>query len=519
MPVLTDYLDVDNLKQLQDAFCATAGVSLRICDSKGRSLVEESVPAQGAEVEGDSLLDEAPVVIEDKIVGCVCVLDGVDSARARPFVRLMADMIGRLCEQRNVLRTRMIELGALYRLTTEFTGLKDLQSVMDMATKTVVRTLKAKACTIRLLNEDGTELQIKSAASLSPEYLNKGPILLSDSKIDRKVIRNRKSVYIADMQNDPRVLYPKEAKRERIVSALCAPLVYKDKPEGVIRVYTKKQKEFNWFERSLLKAIAANAAAALVNARLYQQAVEGVNIKRQLRLASVVQRRMIPKKPPVRTGFDIGAVYVPCFELGGDFYDFIDLGQDNLALTVCDVVGKGVRASLLMASLRASLRAHADNIYDMSEMLGKVNYDLCECTISSDFATLFYMVLNTRTRQLTYSNAGHPPAFLFRDGKAQRLTAGGSVLGVIEFSQWNFDAITCRSGDVILMYTDGLSEAINFKDEAFGYQRIEEAAMEAIELGRNADGIARHVLWKMRNFAGLTKRFDDLTIVTTVIGD
>ena len=511
LAVLTDYLDVEDLRELQATFRAATGVELQIRCARGGPVHEadaldtESAAAPQAEV---------PIVIDGEVAGCVHLPDGqVADGRAAGFLSLMADVVAKLCRQQALLRTRVAELATLYHLTTEFTAQRDLQRVLDIVVTTVVSALKVKACAIRLLSKDGSELVIRAVANLSPTYLDKGPILLSQSVIDQEVLKTGKGVYIADERSDPRVLYPEEARREGIVSALCVPITYKGHPEGILRVYTDQRHEFDWFEQSLIQAIAANAAAAIVNARLYQEAVRGANIQRQLRLAGEVQRRMIPVKPPGVPGYDIAAVYVPCFELAGDFYDFIPLGQDNIGIAVCDVVGKGVRASLLMASLRAALRAHASAVYDMGNVLGRLNADMCADSMSSDFATLFYGVLDIRSRLLTYANAGHIPPLLVRDGQCRHLTAGGGVIGINEKAIWQHDSVVCQSGDVLLAHTDGLSEALNCDDEAFGRPRVEQALLAAIANGHDADNITRHVLWEMRRFAGLQKRLDDLTIV------
>ena len=514
LAVLTDYLDVEDLRQLQAMFRAAAGVELEICCAQTGPI--HLAQADDAEP-GDRTCtrpDEAPIVIGSEVVGCVRLLDAQACGdRTDGFLRLMADVVARLCEQQAQLHTRAAELTTLYRLTTEFTAQRDLQRVLDMVVATVVNTLKVKACAIRLLSDDGNQLLSRAVANLSTTYLNKGPILLEHSVIDQEVLDTGTSVYIADERSDERVLYSEEARREGIVSALCVPMIYKGRAEGILRVYTDQIHEFDWFEQSLIQAIAANAAAAIVNARLYQEAVHGANIQRQLRLAGEVQRRMIPAEAPKVPGFDIAGVYVPCFELGGDFYDFIPLGENNIGIAVCDVVGKGVRASLLMASLRAALRAHASAVYDMSDVLARLNVDMCADSSDSDFATLFYGVLDVQSRRLTYSSAGHIPPLLVRDGQCRQLTAGGGVIGINEHAQWEHDSIDCRSGDVIFAYTDGLCEALNFNDEAFGRQRVERALLAAVADDRDADSTARSVLWEMRRFAGLQKRFDDLTIV------
>ncbi|MFW6132372.1 MAG: PP2C family protein-serine/threonine phosphatase [Planctomycetota bacterium] len=513
MAKLTDYLTEETLHELQDAFTRVAAMPIQVCDEAGRPLAAECRERADA-----SACIEAPIHVDGEAVGRVIACpprtrgDQVQRS-SEQLLELMARVIGRLCDREGQLRTRIDQLVTLYHVTAEFTGAGDLQTVLDRATAAVVQVLGAKSCAIRLLNEDRTELVIKSVANLSPEYLDKGPILLAESQVDQEVLAGGEPVYIADERRDPRVLYPAEARREGLVSALCVPLSYKDDILGVIRVYTGEPYEFDWFEVSLLKAIAAQAAAAIVNARLHAEAVRGAEVRRQLRIASEVQRRMIPAKPPQPPGMEIGAVYVPCYELGGDFYDFIDLPPDNLGIGVCDVVGKGVRASLLMASIRASLRAHASNVYSMSEVLGWVNRDLCSDTLTSDFATLFYGVLDAHTRRFTYANAGHVPPLLFRDGQFCYLSTGGGVLGIDPDGHWGYESFTLRSGDAILACTDGLIEVMNFKDEPFGRDRVEAAARAAIESDRSADGIVKHVLWEMRRFAGLQTRGDDLTLI------
>ncbi|GAH72903.1 unnamed protein product, partial [marine sediment metagenome] len=237
------------------------------------------------------------------------------------------------------------------------------------------------------------------------------------------------------------------------------------------------------------------------------------DVRRQLRMASQVQHRLTPAEPPHIPGFDIGALYAPCFEVGGDFYDFIDLPPDNLGLAICDVSGKGIPASLLMASVRASLRAHAVNIYDMSTVLSSVNRDLCADTLISEFATLFYGVIDYRTRRFTYANAGHVPPILIRDGQCRPLATGGGVLGIGPDGYWGHEHFIFESGDVLVGCTDGLTEALNHDDEPFGRPRLEAAALEAIADGRTAEGIAHHVLWVMRRFTGLQTALDDLTLV------
>ena len=544
MAAVTDYLAQESLQRIQDEFVSVLRIPLRICLPDGRPVTKASAVwrgppgptrAEAGEREPDFADACGPVAradvlirLEGQVLGRIVVRPpGSDWAaplpaepgapeappRALRLLRLMANVIARRWNRQKLLRSRIAELAAMYRLTAEFTGRRDLQSVLELVTRTVVELFGAKACTIRLLNESQTELVVKAVAGLSPRYLTKGPILLSKSQIDREVVAHGRTVYIPDLKSDPRVLYPGEADEEGIVSGLCAPLSYKGRCEGVIRIYTGEPHDFDWYERSLLRALAAQAAAAIVNTRLYEQAVRGANLRRHVSMAAEVQRRMFPAGMPELPGFDIHAVYEPTFELSGDFYDFHQFEQDNLGVGVCDVVGKGVRASLLMASIRASLRAHASNIYDMSEVLARVNRDLCADTAIRDFATLFYGVIDARGRRFTYANAGHTPPLLVRDGQCCHLTTGGGVVGIDPGFSWRHDTMAFAPGDVVAIFTDGLTEALNFQDEGFGMARVERAAVAAVADRCSAAGIARRVLWELRRFTGLRTRLDDLTLV------
>jgi len=517
MAKLTEYLEPETLEQLASAFSQAAGRAVRILSADGEILAGSGEPApraskrQAAAVESPS----ARIMLGREHVGSIVLPGrpaGVEDVR---MLGLMQDVVIRLCQQGRQLRHRIEELAAMYRLTEVFTGRMDLKEVHQLAAETMLKVTGADACSIRVLSEDRTELLTMAEAGLSPRYMSKGPILLADSKIDRQVLETGQCVYVADERSDPRVLYPAEARREGIVSALCAPMSYRDRVEGIIRVYTKRPHEFDWFETSLIRGVAAQAAAAIVNARLYNERLAAENMRRQLRLAGEVQRRMIPAGPPKLDGLEIAAIYEPCFELGGDFYDFIELPQGNLGVAVADVVGKGVRASLLMASVRSALRAFADRFYELSRVLSAVNVHMYQQSQPGDFLTLFYGVIDVPNRRLTYVRAGHEPALLLRGGQARPLVGStGGVIGMDPDMRFEHAVEPLQSGDALVICTDGLPEAVDFHDEPFGIQRVREAALAAWGRGDSAEAMGKHLLWEMRRFAGLQTRRDDLTLVT-----
>jgi sigma-B regulation protein RsbU (phosphoserine phosphatase) len=316
------------------------------------------------------------------------------------------------------------------------------------------------------------------------------------------------------MATDPRVQYPQEAVREGIASMLSVGMRYKGKAIGALRLYTAEEETFSQAKIDLLKAIASQAASAIENSRLLAESIEAEALEKQVRMAADVQQRMIPQTPPQLPGIDLSSVYVPSFDLGGDFFDYIQLPDGNLGLVIADVSGKGVPASLIMASVRAALRAQVDNVYYLYEVMSRINKMLYRDTKASEFVTLFYGVLDTRNRRFTFSNAGHPPAMLLRDGKISELTTDNMVLGVDPNETFRQQFIDLKPNDLLLLYTDGLPDAMNFKDETFGHKRIVEAFAKG---GATAETVAQGILWDMRRFVGMTRRTDDVTMIVARI--
>lgn len=566
MAKLTDYLDRRTLQDVQKAFSTVAGHSILICTPGGQPLFAPTKGASdaggknrsykstrsgsrspsrrrtsgGSAILGDVIKTteqffgtgerppaeplEINIELDEEIIGRLRMnRHTTDSASRnttaeleafhRNLLRLMANVLAKFCIHSASMRSRVEQLLALHRVTAAITEEHDLQKILDTVTRTVVEAMNARAATIRLLSVDRQELVIRSGYNLSESYLSHGAIRLAESPVDRRAMTTGQCVYVPDMATDPRVICQDEARQEGIVSCLAASLVHKNRSLGVLRVYMGEWYEFDAFETQLLQTLANWAAAAIVNASLFQDAVRSAEIKRQIAMAGEVQRRMVPTASPDVAGFDIAGKYVPSAELAGDFYDYIDLPPENLGMAICDVVGKGARASLLMASIRASLRAHATNVYSMSEVLALVNRDLCRDTLIGDFATLFYAVLNRTTHELTYACAGHMPPILIRDGQICHLQSRGGVVGLDEQMTFPVDSFLMKPGDVVLAYTDGLSEAVNFAHEEYGPTRIEQALQTAVELGYNAKNIIRHLLWDQRRFTGLHRRHDDLTMV------
>ena len=408
------------------------------------------------------------------------------------------------------LRQRVDELTMLYNITMLLAEARELPKVLNRAVQLVTEAMGVKAASIRLLEKDHDDLITRAVFNLSDEYLNKGPVRLSRAEIDRAALASKGYEYVRNMATDPRTLYPEEAAREGIASVLSVGMRYKGRPIGVLRIYTANEHEFSPLQVDLMKAIATQTAIAIENARLTGEAIESAALEKQVKLASDVQHRMLPQAPPHVRGLDLASVYVPCHALGGDFFDFIPLPYDNVGLVIADVSGKGVPASLIMASVRAALRAQVDNVFYASEVMQRLNTMLCRDTKPTEFVTLFYGVLDVPNKRFTYCNAGHPPAMLLRDGVVTELDANNMVLGIDCSEEYLQSILHLRPNDTLLMYTDGLADAMNFEKQTFGRQRIIDAFRQS---SGSAETIAQNILWTARKFVGMTARNDDVTMM------
>ena len=561
---LTDFMDVQTLQEIQDSFAAVANVKAIITDADGNRLTQpaptrEFLKRQQTLADAEESTGEgaggptkegreynAPIIVGGKRLGTIRMLPngmlpGIEDAKlaqlaeklgiepkktrtligqlirsrnTRPaaiqFLFLLANAIARLCFQEYQLRQRINELTVVYNLSMLLAEARDLPNVLQRTVEIVSEVMGTKAASIRLIDQEHDELVIKAVHNLSPEYLAKGPVRLSKADIDKVALGEQGYEYVQNLANDSRTQYPEESRREGVVSMLSAGMRYKGQAVGVLRVYTAEKQTFSSLQIDLLKAVAAQAAAAIENTRLMTESIEAEALEKQVSMAAEVQQRMIPQQMPDTPGLDVSAVYVPAYTLGGDFYDFIELPDDNLGMVIADVSGKGVPASLIMASCRAALRAQVDNVYYLYEVMRRLNTMLVRDTKETEFVTLFYGVYNAASRRFTYCNAGHAPPMVLRDGNIIELASENMVLGVNPDEPYKQSLLELKPGDILLIYTDGVTDAMNFQKEPFGKQRLVEAFQKG---GPTAEVVAQNVLWELRKFVGISKRTDDVTMI------
>lgn len=437
-------------------------------------------------------------------------LRGGSPEAIRRFADTLASIIATLYRQARRIERQLADLNALHSLSQLLVGTPRLQEILDVTVRQVVEVLPVKACGIRLLNEETGELVIRATCNLSEEYLRKGPVTLQDNAIDKAAFSGE-AVYIADAPNDPRIRYPENARREGIVSGLCAPMTYRGKTVGVIRVYTGHRYEFSDEEVTLLRSMGTQAAAAIINGQLHEERARTEIVRRQMHNAAQIQRRMLPAKLPQHPRLEFGCSYVPTLEVSGDFYDLIELPGGKWGLCVADVVGKGIPAALLMASVRSTLRAYALTAGSIYEALTLMNRQVVRDTLVSEFTTMIYGVFSTDGMEFTYCNAGHPPALLFRGDKQIELAAGGGIIGINAREAFVSEIVPLEPGDLLIFYTDGVTDALNFDGRPYGRERFIASVHRHRQ--RSPEELAGQLLWDVRRYAGMAEQTDDITIV------
>ncbi len=308
---------------------------------------------------------------------------------------------------------------------------------------------------------------------------------------------------------------------EQLGAELLLPLPAKDHLLGFISLGPKRSEApYTASDLRLLKSLAVQTGFALENARLTatvaREVAQREKLNREVEIAREVQQRLFPQKLPPVPGLDYSGACRPALGVGGDYYDFLALPEGRLGVAVGDVSGKGIAAALMMATLQASLRGEAmRGSENLGRMIAGVNRLVFDASTANRYATFFYAEYDPARRALLYVNAGHNPPMLFRrcggSGAVERLEVGGTVIGLLESFPFQQGSVTIDPGDLLVAYTDGVSEAMNPEDEEWGEARM----METLERcrGLNAERIIEYVMAGADAFASGAPQHDDMTLV------
>lgn len=382
-----------------------------------------------------------------------------------------------------------------------------LETIMDMICENL-----AMDRGILMLKEGSPPQFIPKVVRINNEKLKNQKIQVSQSIINMAVSKHS-SVLSYDAQADPRFSARDSILKFNIHSAMCVPLWNNREIIGIIysdRISLLAQ--FTDEDLKMMTLISNLAAVKIENARLIEKAIEKEKMEKELDLAAKIQADFLPKKSPECENFEVAGSNIPCYQVGGDYYDFIDIDPCRLGITVADVSGKGVSASLLMASVRAALHSEIHTGYKIEEMAARLNDFVHRSSAPNSFITFFFCELNKKSGEIKYINAGHnPPLVLDKKGKVNRLGSCGFCLGMFPSTGYKVASIIINPGDIVVLFTDGITESRSKKNEEFNEERLVGLVRKHAKLP--AQKIMEKIYEEVALFASGTSQMDDMTLV------
>jgi sigma-B regulation protein RsbU (phosphoserine phosphatase) len=389
----------------------------------------------------------------------------------------------------------------------------ELDELLRLIVNELVETIGAERGTLYLLDDESQELVsrvlLEETGALREIRVRVGEGIAGHVAITGQVLN------IRDAYQDSRFLRSyDEMTGYRVHTVLTAPMRNPQrKVIGVVQLLNKKGGPFTVRDERLLEAMAAQAAISIENARLYQQEIQQRLLNQELETARIIQRSFLPQSIPHHVGWDVGAFWRPMQEVAGDFYDFYPLSDGRLALVIADVSGKGVPAALFMALSVTVLRFAMGLNFSPDELLHRANQAILSDQASRMFATVFVGYLDLETNRLQFASAGHNPPLLYRAASqsCEYLEAPGVAIGLFKEASYSGATVALEEGDVLVLYTDGITEVIDAHEQEFGEERLE--ALISRYAGRSAQELTELIIEAACDFATVEGAVDDETLV------
>lgn len=388
----------------------------------------------------------------------------------------------------------------------------ELDDLLDRIMVAAREVLKAEASSLMLVDEQTGDLVVSVPTGPKREELKEVRIPRGEG-IAGWVSEHREALLIPDVSKDPRFFSRLDQVYGFVTrSVVCMPLRAKGRALGVLEVINRRDgRPFSGEDAELLMMFAHQAAVVLDNARLQAEALERERLLRELLIAKQIQDRLIPKTFPTVDGLRVAGFISPAEAVSGDFYDFMVTGEGDLIVFIGDVAGKGIPASLLMATTSTALKILLEMETDLGAAIETVNRFLARGDSGKEFVTLFLGRYSPRGRSFHYVNCGHPPPILVRADGQIELDKGGAALGSFADERYAFTDLPVQPGDVIMLFTDGLTELRDPGGSLFGDERV-SAICEGLR-GMPAQEILQHIKDQVLSFSEGGPLGDDLAVV------
>ena len=395
-----------------------------------------------------------------------------------------------------------------------------LDDVLKLVIDSAIETTGAERGFIMLAG-DGGQLEFKLARARGAVTLS-GRTFATSRKIPETVYSTGTQMIVEDLMDDNMAQLHHGTLALGIRHVLCAPLRLvryvetadertEDKVIGVLYLDSRERGALrSQSSRAALETLSTEAAVAIENARLYREALERAKLDQELKVAAAIQQSLLPAANRSGSFFSIAGLSVPCRSVGGDFYDYVDLPSGQFGFILGDVAGKGAPAALLASAVLGMFGAEATYQCGAAPLVSRLNGGLFRRGIESRFLTAFYGMLSA-DGSLTYSNAGHNAPLLVSKSGVRRLDTGGLVLGLFEQATWEEETVKLHPGDIVIAFSDGVSEALNEAGEEYTDQRLIEAVQD--HEGAPPQDLLKGLVADVRRFCGAATATDDVTIV------
>lgn len=381
------------------------------------------------------------------------------------------------------------KLRMLLDITKKISRSLDLQEVLNLVMDTLDSLIPYDAAGIFVVQcadksevaegEEPCVFQAEAVRGYDIDELTNLHLKLGEGLIGQ-VALTAEPITSPDVRKNPNYINARSETRSEMV----APIISNTEVIGVFDLESDELNAYSEDDLQVLALLASQVAIIIEKVMLHEQLIEKKRLEGQLEVARQVQLELLPARDPQLEGYDISAYNFPTEEVSGDYYDWVQIYDDQIGLVIADVSGKGVPAALLMAFLRASLRAATHVGYSPHISMAKVNYLLWESIERNQFVTAFYGILDVTNKTLTYTNAGHnPPILLKQNGDLSFIDRGSIPLGMFRDTRYHEYYLTTDPGDVLMLYTDGVTEANDPHGGEFGRDRLAQAVMANRQLG------------------------------------
>lgn len=413
-------------------------------------------------------------------------------------------------------KQRLSEQEALLDVSRQLLQRSDPGELADYIVDEVRNLLECDACALLLPNSSG-ELEFRAASGWKHSPVGDKRSIPNDARTGPGLaMLSQEPLIIEDLLQTKTAAWSEPwIEREKLRGHAIVPMILENRSIGTLVINHREPRWFQQDEIRLLQLMANHVAIALEKARLLLDTVEKQRMEHELKLAHTIQQNMLPLTCPSRPGWQFAAAYLPAREIGGDFYDFYEFPTEKnlLGIVIADVTDKGVPAALFMASCRTTLRAIAFSGREPAATLARANDLLMRDTKTDTFLSAFYALADTASGRVRYASAGHNPPLLIHaaDGSIQSLDARGIVLGVVEIAQFEQKTIYMKPGDTLVLFTDGVTDAIDSSEHLYGREHLVECLQSCA--GLDADQILEGILEHVDQYQGSAPRTDDLTLV------